>query len=128
MGALTKALDAEIAGQSFSTATLTVGKDDHLLGARPLTPADFAMVNSKIKSSVNFQTDPTDFDGQIEMIVRKSHLVENDELGDKAFDRGDVAKLRRIGVEKISRLFADLFSTQVEMDDEDEASAAGNDE
>lgn len=103
------------------------------VGATRMNANDFAHVNAKLAArsrrgnAVSFQNDPTDFEGQIYMLIRKVHVMEGEELGDPAFDVTDKASLMQYGVDVIAEWFADLFSGQIEENmDEQIEGAKGN--
>jgi hypothetical protein len=128
-GVLTEALKAHIDGHAVATTVFKIGETSVKVGCKPLTPADFNFVNSKLardakgRSFTPFQQDPTNFDGQIAMLVRKCRVVDEDgNIGEKAFTMNDANLLGMMGVEIVSKWFADLFGPQLSIDpDEDEA-------
>jgi len=136
MGALSGKLKSQVLAQRPTLATITVDDEKVKVGTKPLTANDFAVVNEALALGKNgkkvpyvpFQQDPTDFVGQVSMIIRKTRVVdENGELGDTCFDMADKPDLMLLGVDVISTWFADLFGDQVTQDPaEDIKDAEGN--
>lgn len=121
MSVLSAALKAEVANAPTSTAVFELGGQSFNVGAKPLTAADFEAVNKSLP--VQFQQDPTQFSGQVDMLIRKTRTVDDEGMmtGEKAFSAADRAELRRLDVTKVAGMFADLFGDQlVAADDEEE--------
>lgn len=137
MGILSSALNTEVEDQAELTANFKLGTKTFKVGARPLTPADFDHVNSQIAQAagklkigyVPFQQDPTNFTGQVALLIRKTFTLD-DEGGlteDRAFGVADKPVLMRLGAHKVSDMFTDLFKDQITVDDADaEEDAKGN--
>lgn len=120
MSILSQALDDELSETPFLTAEFELGGETHGVGARPLTPADFMAVNKRLP--VNLQADPTQFDGQIDMLIRKTLMLDGEGglTDDKAFSVADRPKMMRMKVEVIAGMFRDLFGDQISDDMYDE--------
>lgn len=131
MGILSSALQREVENQTDLTAEITLGGEKYKVGSKPLTPSDFSYVNKYVAEEakrmkmgfVPFQQDPTNFIGMVMMIIRKTRMMDGDELGDLAFAVADKPWLMKMGVDVISGIFADLFGSQVTVSDEDEDDA-----
>lgn len=127
---LSKALAEEVSSREIATASFKLGSGEPIaVGAYPLTPADFEAVNRKLK--VTFQNDPTQFGAQVDMLIRKTRLIdpEGGLTDEKAFSLADRPLLMRLGVEKVSSMFFDLFEAQLNVDnggDEDDEGEKGN--
>lgn len=131
MGILSQALNAEVDNQTDLTAEFKLGDQAFKVGSKPLTPADFDHVNSAVAQAsakmkigyVPFQQDPTNFTGQVTLLIRKTRLLDDDGAltDDKAFDIKDKPMLMRLGADKVSDMFTDLFKDQIttSVDDED---------
>ena len=139
MGILSQALNAEVDNQTDLTAEFKLNDQVFKVGSKPLTPADFDHVNSVVAQAstkmkigyVPFQQDPTNFTGQVALLIRKTRLLDDDGglTDDKAFDLKDKPMLMRLGADKISDMFADLFKDQITTsvdDEESEEDAAKN--
>lgn len=114
---LSQALQSELDNAPVLTATFVLGGHSFNVGSKPLTSADFTQINKGLR--VSFQTDPTQFDGQINMLILKTRIVDDEgNLGEKAFSVADRPKLQRTSVEKVSTMFQDLFGSQLTLDDE----------
>jgi hypothetical protein len=113
MSILSQALQSELDATPALTATFELGGKPFKVGSRPLTAADFSAVNKTLPT--NLQADPTQFDGQIDMLIRKTYIVDEEgELsGDKAFDKADKPTLKRLRVDVLSGMFRDLFGDQI---------------
>lgn len=129
MGILSSALDAAIADQDTLITDIEIGGKKLKIGSKPLTPADFSAANSAVSEEARksktqympFQQDPTNFAGQIALLIRKARVVEDDELTDqKVFDATDLPRLRRLGVGPIADMFTGLFKDAISFDDDDE--------
>lgn len=129
MSVLSQALQSELDNSPTLTAKFKLGGKVFDVGSRPLTASDFSAVNKSLP--VNLQSDPTQFDGQIDMLIRKTHLLDGEgELStDKAFTVADRPRLRRLKVDLVSEMFRDLFGDQIGDDlyDEDAAGAKVDD-
>lgn len=113
MSILSQALRTEIDEAENLTATFKLGGQEIPVAARPLTSSDFAAVNKNLP--VNFQADPTQFEGQVDLLIRKTCIVDNEgEMTDeKAFTKADRPHLMRLKVDILSGMFRDLFGDQV---------------
>jgi hypothetical protein len=122
-GMLSSKLDQALSDVAVTQAKLTMAGETHTVCAKPLTPADFSIVNRNLKLSgaETFQNNPMNFDGQIAMIVLKCRIwdAEGETVGDKAFAAADKPKLSRMGISWVSDLFSDLFSAQLDAHSED---------
>lgn len=125
---LSKALQDELSATPDLTAVFELGGQKIPVGAKPLSPADFAAVNKGLP--VSLQTDPTQFQGQINMLIRKTRLLtaEGDLSDDKALSVKDRPILERMDVSKVSGMFYDLFGPQLSDDLYDEDGDGPKDE
>lgn len=116
MSILSQALETELSETPALTAEFELGGKKFNVGARPLTPSDFAAVNKKLP--VNLQADPTQFEGQVDMLIRKTVILDGEGglTDDKAFSAADRPKLMRLKVDKVSVMFRDLFGDQISDD------------
>ena len=114
MSILSQALDRELNTVPALSAKFDIGGETFSVGAHPLSAMDFQAVNKKL--SVPFQTDPTQFEGMVDMLIRKTRALDDEGLltDNKMFDVGDRAKLMRMKVDKVSAMFAQLFGDQVD--------------
>lgn len=121
MSILSQALQSEVDNTAHLTAEFNLGGKVFKVGSRPLTTADFSAVNKTLP--VNFQSDPTQFEGQIDLLIRKTRMLDEhgDLTDDKAFGIADRPMLKRLKVDLISGMFRDLFGDQVSDDIYDEA-------
>lgn len=135
MGFLSKALASEVSNQPTSTCKFSIGGQTVDVGSTSLTPSDFDYVNSEVSKAasrlkmgyVSFQNDPTNFTGQVALLIRKARVVTDGEITDqKVFGLDDKAMLMRLGVEKVATMFRDLFSDQINEDEDGEAVAEKN--
>lgn len=120
MSILSQALQSELDTAPILTAEFELGGQTFKVGCRPMTAADFTMVNKGLP--VSLQNDPTQFDGQIEMIIRKARMLDDDGglTTEKAFTVADKANLRRVRVDLIAEMFSALFGEQISADEEDD--------
>lgn len=124
-GYLSSALRDAVDNQKILTATFKIGSISVDVGSTPLTPQDFNFVNRRIKT--NFQSEAENFDGQIEMLIRKAKVREGEVLTSQpVFTLADKPLMQRLGVEQVGGMFADLFSGQVEAVEDEEGDLAGN--
>tara|TARA_Y100000310_G_scaffold115431_2_gene113974 strand:- start:1426 stop:1830 length:405 start_codon:yes stop_codon:yes gene_type:complete len=123
MSILSQALETELSEAPSLSAEFILGGQTFKVGARPLTPLDFAAVNKKLP--VNFQVDPTQFEGQVDMLIRKTIMLDGEGglTDEKAFSVADRSKLMRMKVDKVSEMFRDLFGDQIGDDLYDENAA-----
>lgn len=128
MGILSSALKVEVENQTDYTAEIELGGEKFKVGTKPLTPADFDFVNSYLAKDakkaavpfVPFQQDPTNFTGQVMLMIRKTRETDDDgNLGDKAFTAGDKPMLMRLGADKVATIFMALFNSMLNVDDEE---------
>lgn len=119
MSILGAALRKEVDGQAALTATFDIGGEKHKVGSKPITPADFEVINKG--RNVPFQQDPTQFDGQVLLLIRKTRLCDDEGVisDDKVFDMKDKPVLMRLPVEKVSTMFTDLFGSQFDTDEDE---------
>lgn len=110
---LSQALRSELDNTPHLKAVFKLGGQSIPVGANPLTAADFQAVNNKLPTSL--QNDPTQFFGQIDMLVRKTILLDDEGCltDEKAFDAKDIPSLKRLKVDLISTMFTDMFGDQI---------------
>lgn len=128
MGILSSALNAEVEEQAELSAEFKLGGKTFKVGSRPLTATDLDHANSQIAQAaqrlkigyVPFQQDPTNFTGQVAILIRKTYMLDDEGVmtSDRAFSVSDKPVLMRAGIDKVSEMFADLFKDQVQMEDE----------
>ena len=127
VSAISAALSKQVENQEPNIATVTLGGSEFKIGASPMSAADFSKVNSMLAKDAEgqstpyapFQNNPSNFSGQVLMIIRKAKLVVDDELSsDKAFTIADKANLMLMDVSMIANIFADLFGDQLSEDDD----------
>lgn len=121
MSILSQALQTELDNTPALTAEFVLGGKTVPVGSRPLTAADFSAINKSLP--VNLQADPTQFDGQIDMLIRKTHILdpEGDLSDEKAFSVKDKPNLKRLKVDLVSAMFRDLYGDQISDDIYDES-------
>lgn len=128
MSILSNAIKAELADREILTADFKIGGQTTEVAAYPLSPADFIAVNKVCERP--FQTDPTQFEGQVEMLIRKTRMRDvetGNATENKAFDIADRPSMMLMGVDVISGMFAELFKDQVTPDEEgEEVTPKGN--
>lgn len=128
---LSQALRDEVADAGFSTATFQLGGKEYKVGSKPVTAMDFQVVNKTLP--VDLQQNPLQFMGQIDMLIRKTRMVDDEgDLSDnKAFDLKDKQYLQSLGAVKITEMFGKLFKDQFDMtepgDIYDESKGLGDD-
>ena len=127
MSILSNAIQQELDDREILTADFKLGGGTHQVASYPLSPADFIAINKKLPTP--FQQDPTQFEGQIDMLIRKVRQRDPETGGateQRMFDTADRARLLVLGVDKISGMFSDLFKDQITANEDEEDTPKGN--
>lgn len=113
MGVFSQALKDEVSSLAESRWEGSIGGNDVVLVAKPLSPLDMQAVTKKHR---DFMSNPN-VEGMVDLIMRKARAEGADTVAFEAVDR---PYLMRLSMEKISGIFGALFRDQLESDADEE--------